>query len=93
MHRRLTYGIDHGEGRSRRSLGIRLVSLGPAEIGHHPIAEVLGDMPAEALDGLCRHAMVLADDLAPLFGIQMAGDLGRADEIAEKYRQMASLAR
>jgi hypothetical protein len=29
--------------------------------------------------------------MLPLLGIEMAGDLGRADEIAEKYRQMAAL--
>ena len=49
-------------------------------------------MPAEALDCLRRRTMVLGDDLPPLFGIEMAGYLGRADEIAEKHRQMAPLA-
>jgi hypothetical protein len=66
--------------------------LGPAEIGHHAVAKVLRDMPAEALDCLRRRAMVLADDLAPLFGIEMAGDLGRADQIAKQHRQMPPLA-
>ena len=49
-------------------------------------------MPAEALDCLRRRAMVPGDDLPPLFGIEMAGYLGRADQIAEKYRQMPPLA-
>src|ERR1700736_6777222 len=66
---------------------------GPAEVSHHTVAKVLGDVPTEALDGLRRRAMVLADDLTPLFGIEMASNLGRADEIAEKLRQMPSLAR
>jgi hypothetical protein len=64
----------------------------PAEIGHHTVAKVLRDVPAEALDCLCRRMVVPADDLTPLFRIKMAGYLGRADEIAEKYRQMAALA-
>ena len=33
--------------------------------------------------------MILADDFSPLFRVEMAGDLGRADEIAEKYRTLA----
>jgi hypothetical protein len=36
--------------------------------------------------------VVRADDLPPLFGVEMAGDLGRPDEIAEQYRQMPPLA-
>jgi hypothetical protein len=47
-------------------------------------------LPTEALDRLRRRAMVLADDLPPLFGIEMAGNLGRADEFAEQYCQMAA---
>ena len=77
--------------RAARS-GIVVVRLGPAEIGHHAVAKVLGDMAAEALDCLRRRAMVLGDDLPPLLGIEMAGDLGRADQIAEKHRQMPPLA-
>jgi hypothetical protein len=36
--------------------------------------------------------MILADDFPPLFRVEMASDLGRADQIAEKYRQMTALA-
>ena len=77
---------------ARGALGVVVVRLGIAEIGHHAVAKVLGDMSAKALDGLRRRTMVLADDLPPLFRIEMAGDLGRADEIAEKHRQMTALA-
>ena len=89
----LRYCVEDREAGARSTLGIVVVGLGTAEISHHAVAEVLGDMPAEALDCLRRRAMVLADDLAPLFGIEMAGNLGRADEIAEKHRQMPPLAR
>ena len=70
---------------------IVVVGLGIAEEGHHAVAKVLRDMPAEAFDCLRRRTMVLADDLAPLFGIEMASYLGRADEIAEQHRQMPAL--
>jgi hypothetical protein len=36
--------------------------------------------------------MVLADNLSPFFGIEMAGYLGRADQIAKQHRQMPPLA-
>jgi hypothetical protein len=66
--------------------------LGPPEIGHHAVAKVLRDMPAEVLDRLCRCMMVLADDFPPLLGIEMASDLGRADQVAEQHCQMPPLA-
>jgi uncharacterized protein (DUF2384 family) len=68
------------------------VGLGIAEERHHAVAKVLGDMPAEALDRLRRRMMIPGDDLPPLLGIEMASYLGRADEIAEKHRQMPPLA-
>ena len=84
--------VEDREARAGSTLGVVVVRLGPAEIGHHAVAKVLSDTSAEALDGLRRRAMVLADDFAPLLGIEMAGNLGRADEIAEKHRQMPPLA-
>jgi hypothetical protein len=42
---------------------------------------------------LRRRAVIIANDFLPLFRIEMASDLGRADEIAEKHGQMAALAR
>jgi hypothetical protein len=68
--------IEDREARACGTLRVVVMRLGPAEIGHHTVAKVLRDMPVEALDCLCRRAMVLADDFAPLFGIEMAGNLG-----------------
>ncbi len=48
-------------------------------------------MPAEALDRLRRGSMISGDNLPPLFRVEMAGYLSRADQIAEKYRQMPPL--
>ena len=42
---------------------------------------------------LTAERAALADDLPPRFGIEMAGDLGRAHQIAKKHRQMAALTR
>jgi len=47
---------------------------------------------AEALNCLRRHSTVAGDDLSPLLRVETASYFGRADEIAEKHRQMAPLA-
>src|ERR1700730_17645790 len=88
----LRYGIEDGQAGAGSALGVVVVRFRIAEIGHHAVAKVLRDMPAEALDCLRRGVMVVGDDLAPLFRIEMAGYLGRADQIAEKHRQMPPLA-
>src|SRR5260221_7232606 len=36
--------------------------------------------------------MVLTDGLPPFLGIELRGDLGRADKVAKQHRQMPSLA-
>ena len=36
--------------------------------------------------------MIPGDGLPPFLGIELGGDLGRADQIAEQHRQMPPLA-
>ena len=86
------YRIENGQTCADRALGVIVMCFGIAERSHHPVAQVLCDTATEAFDGLRRCAVVASDDLPPLFGIEMAGNFGRADKIAEKYRQMAPLA-
>jgi hypothetical protein len=88
---KLGYCVEDPEACARATLRIVLVGLGVAEECHHAVAEILSDMPAEALDGLRRRSMIVGNDFAPLLGIEMAGDLGRADQIAEKHGQMPPL--
>ena len=86
------YGVEYRQARTRGTFGVVVMCFGMAKIGHHAVAEVLGDVPAEALDGLRRCMMIPGDDFSPLFRIEMASYLGRADEIAEKHGQMPALA-
>ena len=88
---KIGYSVEDRQARAGSTLRIVVVGLRPAEIRHHAVAEVLRDTSAEALDGLRRRAMVLADNFTPLLGIEMAGDLGRADQIAKQHCQMPSL--
>jgi hypothetical protein len=47
----LGYRLEDCQTRARRALGVVVVRLGIAEIGHHAVAEVLSNVPAKALDG------------------------------------------
>src|SRR5690349_3524025 len=69
-----------------------VMRLGIAKVRHHAVAEVLRDLPAETLGRLRRRSMISGDDLPPLFGVEMAGHLGRAHQIAKQHRQMAAFA-
>lgn len=84
-------GVDDGETRTHRLLGILLVRLRIAEIGEDAVAHVLGDKPAEPGQHLGDAAVISADDLAQIFGVEARRDLGRADQIAEHDGQQASL--
>ena len=66
-----------------------LVGLGIAEIGQHPVAHVLGDEAAGLGDEIGAAAVVCADDLAHILGVEARRERGRADEIAEHHRQLA----
>ena len=51
-------------------LGIVLMRLGIAKIDQHAVAHILGDKTAKAADGVGHAAMVGADDLAQILGIE-----------------------
>ena len=73
------------------TLRLILVSLGPAEVGQHPIPHEFGDVTFEAGD-LAGHGILKgADDLMHLFGIEARGKRRRADEIAEHHGQLPAL--
>jgi hypothetical protein len=67
------------------------VRLRVAEVDHHPVAEVLGDVSVEALGSGDADPAILADDLAQLLGVDALRQLGRADEVAEHHGELAAL--
>jgi len=83
--------LDDREPGLHGALGVVFVGLRIAEIGEHPVADVFGDEATVALDRRRAAAMVGADDLAHVLGIEPRGECGRADEIAEHHREMAAL--
>jgi hypothetical protein len=65
--------------------------LGIAEINQHPVAHILGDKAAKAGDGVGDAAMIGADDLAQILGIEAGGQRRRTDQIAEHDGQLPPL--
>ena len=62
-----------------------------AEIGEHAIAHVPGDEPVELADDVGDSAKVFVDNLAQILGVEPRGERGRANEIAEHYRERPAL--
>ena len=77
---------------AHRPLHLVLVRLRIAEVGEHAVAHVLRDMAAPALDGSHHAAMVGADEVAHVLGVEAPAELGRAGEVDEHDRQLAPLA-
>src|SRR5271169_2961611 len=83
--------LDDREPGTSRALGIVLMRLGIAEINQDAVAHTLGDKTAKAADGVGDAAMVGADDLAQILGIEAGRQRRRADQIAEHHRKLPPL--
>jgi len=62
--------FDHREAGVHRPLGIVLMRLRISEINQHAVAHVFGDKAVKAADRLGDTAMIGADDLAQILGIE-----------------------
>ena len=73
-----------------------LKELGVTVVGHRRrlldaiIAHVIGDKAVEAGDRIGDAAMIGADDLAQVFGVQARRERRRADQIAEQHAELAA---
>ena len=72
-------------------LGIVLVRARVAEVGDHTVAEILGRVAVEALDGTHAGVLVGAEDLAPVLGVERSGERRGVDEVAEQHGHVPSL--
>jgi hypothetical protein len=80
------------ECRAHRALGIVLVRNRIAEQRHQPVAELLGDMAAHLRHRRRRGVEIRADEIAPLLGIELGGNAGRTNQIAEHHGEVTALA-
>ena len=64
--------------------------LGIAKVDQQAIAEILRNMPVEALDDLGTGLLIGAHHLAVVFRIELTGKAGRVDQVTEQHRELAA---
>ena len=74
------------------AFSIIVMRLRIAEVGHHAVAKIFGDVTAESAYPVSGGTMIRSYRLLPFLGIEPCRNLGRTDQITEKHRQMAPLA-
>ena len=65
-----------------------LAGLRPPEIGEDAIAEIIGDIAAEAAHDRGDSGVIAAQQLPQILGVVPARQFGRADEVAEQHTQL-----
>ena len=68
-----------------------LAGLRPAEIGEDAIAEIIGDIAAEAVHDRGDSGVIAAQQLPQILGVVPARQFGRADEVAKQHTQLPAL--
>jgi hypothetical protein len=81
-------GVNESKAGPHRLLGVVLVRLRVAEVHQHPIAHVIGDEAVEAGDRIGDAAVIGADDLAQVLGVQARRQRRRADQITEHHGEL-----
>jgi hypothetical protein len=70
------YRVDDSQAGAGGAFGIVLVRLRPPEIGHHAIAEILGDVTTVSSYRFGSGAMIPGHQLAPFFRVELGSDFG-----------------
>ena len=84
--------VDDTQTGPHGTLGVVLMRDGKAEVGQYPVAEVLGNVPVETLYHTGADPSVREDQIVKFFGVELAGDAERPDEIGEQDRNVPALA-
>jgi hypothetical protein len=83
---------DNVQAGLHRAARIVLVRLRIAEVDEQSVAEILRDLPFEAVNDRGTGALIVAHDCSPVFGIESLGQRRRPDQIAEHHGKLAALA-
>jgi len=89
--RELRHRLNQRKPGKHGAFGVMLVGLGIAEIGQHTVPHVLGDETAGSGDEIGAAAVVRADDLPHVLGVEASRERGRADEVTEHDRELTAL--
>src|SRR6516164_11493229 len=82
--------LDQSQASAHSPLCVFLMRSRVAKVREHPIAHILRDESTGLGDLLCAAAVIRADDLAHVLGIEARRERGRADQIAEHDRELAA---
>src|SRR5262245_12497197 len=85
-----SYRFYNSQPGANSSLGVILMGMRIAEIDEQTVTEQLGDMPIVALNNVGTHPLVCTDHIPVLFGIDLGGELGRINQVAEHHRELAT---
>ena len=85
--------VDQRQAGAHRILGVGFMRFRVAEINQHAVAHIFRDIAAEAADHFGGAFVIGGDHFAQIFRIELRRQRGRADEIAEHYRELAALGR
>ena len=86
----LSQGLHHPQPGPHRPLRVIFVRQGVAEVDEQTIAEILRDMAVKAGDHLGAGLLIGPHHLAPVFGVELAGEHGRIHQITEQHRELAA---
>jgi len=75
---------------SYRSLGIVFMGLGIAEVHQESIPQELSNVTVIASNHLNAGDLISTDHVPVVFGIELAGECGRIDEITKHHRELPS---
>ncbi|OIQ75341.1 hypothetical protein GALL_429920 [mine drainage metagenome] len=69
--------------------GVILVRLGPAEKGHHPIAEIAGGLASIAPDGGAALSPIRINEFLQILRVQLLRELRGSHQVAEHHCDLA----
>ncbi len=80
--------LDNAQAGVHGAPGIVFMGRRVAKIDQQPITEVLGNMALVVLDDLGSGLLVGAHHGAQVFGVELAGELRGAHQVAEQHREL-----
>src|SRR5215831_10246062 len=85
----VVHGMEDTQACAHCSLGVIFMCLGIPKVHQEPIAQKLSDVPFIALDNLCTRRLIGTDDVPVLFGVELGGEAGGIDQVAEHHRELS----
>jgi hypothetical protein len=82
------HGLDNPQSCAHGPVRIVFVGLGVAKVNEKPITEILRYMAVKVLDDVSGRFLISAHHFSKVFGIKLAGQVGRSNQIAKHHGQL-----